>query len=632
MGKPALNEMLLKVDGGCWRLFHQLRDILRTDDVSEVRHVLREVEKAVAGGSYVAGFVSYEASPGFDPALIVHTHRGPLPLVWFGIYDKISDWTPKCGDEENAESISMESKQLDWTPHLDRVAYDRSIDRIKQWIAAGDTYQVNYTIRMRAGSDHDPSPWTFFKQRVLEQDVGYSAFLETEEFAICSASPELFFQRSGDCVTCRPMKGTRRRGATPKEDVELRKALIDSEKDRAEHVMIVDMIRNDLGRIARSGTVRVESLFDIEPYETVWQMTSTVKGRSDAGLAETFKALFPCASITGAPKVRTMEIIRKLENAPRGIYTGAIGYVGPSGDARFSVAIRTALFDKTTSNVEYGTGGGIVWDSEPASEYDECLAKSAVLGSLQPAFGIFETFRIEPDGKIVLLEEHMRRMRRSAKRYDFPFPEEDIRSELAQLQGETSLRVRLTLHGDGTTTIAAAPIEMPMWDLSDYLEGDDEEFNVDANNNGASIKGGSTSLVESVSKGLPLIRVAVSSEPITVDMSVLKNKITRREHYAEGVARAPDFDDVLFWNERGELTETSIANLVLKIDGEYLTPPVESGLLPGVMREDLLRRGILKEQILTQDDIDRASDAFRINSVRGWQRISISGRIEKTDA
>jgi len=610
--------MLMKVDEGRWRLLHQPRDVLRTDDVSEVTNVLREVENAVARGAFAAGFVSYEASPGFDPALVVHPPRGPLPLVWFGIYEQVSDWTPGSDDEENAkedaqegaESASMGAKQLGWTPHLDGFAYQRSIERIKQWIAAGDTYQVNYTIRMRADADHDAfpvesAPWNFFKQRVLAQDAGYSAFLETEDFAICSASPELFFQRKGDCFTCRPMKGTRRRGATPNEDAELRQALIYSEKDRAEHVMIVDMIRNDLGRIARSGTVRVESLFDIEPYETVWQMTSTVKGRSEAGLADAFKALFPCASITGAPKVRTMEIIRELENAPRGIYTGAIGYIEPGGDARFNVAIRTALFDKTSNNVEYGTGGGIVWDSDSVSEYDECLAKSAILGSIQPAFAIFETLRIEPDGQIILLEEHLRRMRRSAERYDFPFPEKEIRSDLALTKG-ASLRKRLTLHGDGTTMIVASPLNEPMRELSDYMGR--------------------------YSEGFPLIRVVINKEPITVNISVLENKTTRREHYTEGVAREPDFDDVLFWNVRGELTETSIANLVLEIDGEYFTPPVESGLLPGVMREDLLRRGILKERILTQEDIDRASDAFRINSVRGWQRITISGRVEKKDA
>ena len=353
-----------------WLRFDNPVDIIAAYDVSAVQAGLAQVEDAVARhGLFAAGFLAYEAAPAFDPAFQVQPATD-LPLLWFGLY---SGAEPYQFPDKQGHSYAMSS----FAATVDQSAYLQAIEQIKQYIAAGETYQVNYTMRLRA--EFSGEPWPLFVRLAQAQRGQYAAFVDIGPFALCSASPELFFSRDGSLLTTKPMKGTAPRGATPVEDDRLATWLYNSEKDRAENVMIVDMIRNDLSRFAELGSVRVPRLFEIERYPTVMQMTSTVLARSNRPLRDVLGGLFPCASITGAPKVRTMEIIAELETEPRGIYTGAIGFVAPDNQVQFNVAIRTVAVDKRHGVAEYGVGSGIVWDSESKQEYEECQIKARVL-------------------------------------------------------------------------------------------------------------------------------------------------------------------------------------------------------------------------------------------------------------
>lgn len=353
-----------------WMNFRRPAVVIRTRELGAVRPALREVERAVdAHGYTAAGFIAYEAAPAFDPALSVRG-RPDVPLVWFGLFDN-AEVVPELSVPDRDE------RPVHWAPSIDWPTYRRAIEDVQAHIARGDTYQVNYTMRLRA--DFDGNPWTFFRSLVSGQNAPYAAYVETDRHALCSASPELFFEMDGARLRSKPMKGTAPRGDTPSEDRLNAEWLQQSVKNRAENAMIVDMIRNDMGKIARTASVRVPYLFEIEPYPTVLQMTSTVESHSDASFEATLEALFPCASITGAPKARTMEIIAGMEADPRGAYTGAIGYLAPGRRAQFNVAIRTPVVDLGDGRAEYGVGGGIVWDSDPCEEYEECQIKARVL-------------------------------------------------------------------------------------------------------------------------------------------------------------------------------------------------------------------------------------------------------------
>ncbi|MHB8078722.1 MAG: aminodeoxychorismate synthase component I, partial [Candidatus Krumholzibacteriia bacterium] len=329
-----------------------------------------------------AGFVAYEAAPAFDAALAVRPPdvSGPAaagpgprpPAAWFGFYDAARLERRPPGVRRTAVW-----RVGPWRPSLTAAAHAAAVARVKGHIAAGDTYQVNLTFRLR--SDLRGDPWAFCRALQRRQPSGCGAYLDTGEDVVASASPELFFRLDGERIVTRPMKGTSPRGGDAAHDRRLAARLRASAKERAENVMIVDMMRNDLGRIARPGSVVVERLLAVERYPTVLQMTSTVAARTVASLPDLFAALFPCASVTGAPKPRTMAIIADLEPTPRGIYTGAVGCALPGRRAQFNVAIRTVHLAAATGAAEYGVGGGIVWDSTAAAEYAECLAKAAVL-------------------------------------------------------------------------------------------------------------------------------------------------------------------------------------------------------------------------------------------------------------
>ena len=545
----------------------------------EVVPALQVIEKAVTQRhQYAAGFISYEAAAGYG--LAVHTQLPDLPLLWFGLYENvevIEDWA--SGITHPPPSTSYTVGQ--WQPALDRAAYETVIHRIRDYLARGHSYQVNYTFPLQASFDGEP--WALFADLAAAQRGEYAAFIDTGRFALCSVSPELFFRLDGERLTTKPMKGTAARGRTLAEDEARIAELRQSEKNRAENLMIVDMLRNDLGRVAQVGSVIVPQLFEVERYPTLLQMTSTVTARTQASVVEILASLFPCASITGAPKVRTMQIIRELEPRPRGVYTGTIGFIGPERQARFNVAIRTVLVDRARWQATYGVGGGVVWDSDAADEYEECLMKARVLTTRQPSFQLLESLLWEPDSGYFLLEAHLARLADTAVYFNVPLDRAAIERRLIELAPtlREASKIRLRVSLDGTFAVEAAPL----------------------------------------ARGVPPqpVRVGLSRAPVDSDTIWLYHKTTRREMYDAARASRPDCDEVILWNERGELTEASMANVVLDLDGTWVTPPVTSGLLAGTFRGWLLATGQLWERILTPADLRLARRVALINSVRKWQ-------------
>lgn len=544
--------------------------------LTSLRHVEECVDK---GGLYAAGFISYEASPAFDNALKV-TEKSDLPLVWFGIYS-----APAIMDTIPAQDTEQDYSIGTWEPEITRDDYDSALLKIRSHITRGDTYQVNYTFRMKTGFTGNAAG--LFSDMTRSSAAPYSAFADTGRFALCSVSPELFFDLDGNSITCRPMKGTFRRGLTTAEDMVNRQWLYTSEKNRAENIMITDMIRNDLGRVAARGSVTAPSLFDTERYPGLWQMTSTVEAQTACGLTDIMKALFPCASITGAPKVRTMEIISQLEQSPRGIYTGCMGYAAPGRRARFSVAIRTVTVDHDKDTAEYGTGGGIVLDSTVEDEYSEAMLKASAVTRIRPAFRLFETILFNAESGFSLLERHLDRMEDSAGYFGFRFSRELIVSALQNAAGECtkgSLRMKLLLAVDGS-------VEMQ------------------------------STTISPASGGAAAYTARLATAPVSTENVFLYHKTTERAVYDNAFKSCPGFDDVLLFNEHGEITEFTIGNFAARLNGIMVTPPVRCGLLAGTFRAELLETGQMAEEVVRVDQLALCSEMFMINSVRGWQRV-----------
>ncbi|HEX8071342.1 MAG TPA: aminodeoxychorismate synthase component I [Pyrinomonadaceae bacterium] len=558
---------------------HPLK-VVAADTLAEVRPALESVERAVAQGLYAAGFVAYEAAPAFDRALVVRAPAAPLPLVWFGLFARPLAAPP--ADASGSYQLSA------WQPSVSRATYERQIARVRAAIARGDTYQTNYTLRLRARFAGDDL--MLYEHLRRAQRARYGAYLNTGRFRILSASPELFFQRQGTQITTRPMKGTARRGRWLEEDEDERARLSSSVKDRAENVMITDLLRNDLGRVAEFGTVHVPRLCEIEGYGAVLQMTSTVCARVPARttLADIFAALFPCGSVTGAPKARTMRLISELEDAPRGVYCGAIGVLAPTGACVFNVAIRTLVLDALTGAAEYGVGGGVTWDSTAAGEYAEVLLKAAVLDEARPAFELLETMRLE-GGAYHLRARHLARLAASAAYFELPLALAEVRARLdehARTYPAEVRRVRLLVAHDGAVRLESAPLA-PL---------------------------------------APGRRVfALAAEPVSSHDRFLFHKTTNRAVYETRRAAHPEAFDVLLWNEAGELTEFTNGNLVLELDGRRWTPPRAAGLLAGTFRAELLARGEIAERTLTRADLARADRCWFVNSVRGWIEVEAQG-------
>ncbi|HEX7026356.1 MAG TPA: aminodeoxychorismate synthase component I [Gammaproteobacteria bacterium] len=558
-----------------WLSFCRPLEIIATVEPGEVMQCLEQIEARVESGLYAAGFISYEAAPGLDPALKTHAPAG-VPCLWFGIFNRYDEVEPP--DAGSGGYFSFD----EWEPSISREEYSRSIEKIKHYIKEGDTYQVNYTFRLRSKFSGDSL--RLFARLYQAQQSRYAAFIDLGRYKICSVSPEIFISLDGKTILSKPMKGTIKRGLTTEQDRQNADWLFLSEKNRAENVMIVDMIRNDIGRVADNGTVNVPKLFEIEKYPTVNQMTSTVTAETSAPIVRILETMFPCASITGAPKVKTMELIKELEPDPRGIYTGSIGYIAPGRKLQFNVAIRTVVLDMERQVAEYGVGGGITWGSETLSEYAECAAKAAVLTHARPEFELLESLLWDPDKGYFLFDEHLERLQDSSNYFDFQISIRTIREKLDALQRQLDNvrhKVRLLIARDGKITLEAKPLN--------------------------SIVG---------------TRVSLSKTPIKTDTPYVYHKTTNRAAYLKVMSSNATDNDLFLWNDDGCITETTIANIVIDDgDGRLVTPPVSCGLLAGVKRFLLLQHGIVSEQSISVGQLKNAEHVYLVNSVRGWMRL-----------
>jgi para-aminobenzoate synthetase/4-amino-4-deoxychorismate lyase len=561
--------------GQQWLSFADPIQLICTDEPAAVVDCLNAVDAWVARGYYAVGCVSYEAAAGLRSDFQVRAAEH-FPLVWFAICREPG--TVSLPQADTAATARL------WRPQCRQRDYEAAIDQIHQAIAAGETYQVNFTYPLHSRVDETFDAWALFCQLNDRQQGRYGAFIETADWTLCSVSPELFYTVDGDIITTRPMKGTAARGATPAQDRRVAEHLQSCPKNRAENLMIVDMVRNDLGQVADTGTVTVRDLFALEGYPTVWQLTTTIEARLAAGkgLAEQFRALFPCASITGAPKKNTMAWIRRLETQPRGIYTGAIGFVAPQGRSQFNVAIRTVVYDHRQRQLSYGVGGGIVWDSRPEAEWRETRIKAQVLPGVGN-FRLLETLLWQPHGGYAHLDYHLQRLENSASELGFPLDRYQLRQQLieeAAARGRCCWRVRCLLDSTGQVEC---------------------QFFVFARE-----------------PQLRAVRLRLAHEAVDSADPWLRHKTDQRQRYDVLREHAGGGDDVLMYNERGEITETTIANVVVYKEGMWLTPPLSSGLLPGTLRQKLLDDRRIREQVLFVDDLAGAQ-IYLINSLRGWR-------------
>jgi para-aminobenzoate synthetase / 4-amino-4-deoxychorismate lyase len=579
--------------------FGSPRRVYEAHTIFDVVPVLAAVDADARAGCWAAGYVAYEAAPAFDAAFAVRP-AGGARLAWFGVFDE-----PSSAGTMPAEPPPPAAAPA-FEPDVPRAEYDTAVATIRDAIGRGDVYQVNYTMSLRALAHPD----AFSYGRLLRaQEPAYGALLELEDERILSVSPELFFRRRGRELVTRPMKGTARRGRWLEEDEAAAARLAASGKERAENLMIADLMRNDLGRLARFGGVHVPQLFAIERYPTVHQMTSTIAATLRAGvtLPDLFRALFPCGSVTGAPKVAATRWIAALERAPRGVYCGAIGVVEPGGDCTFSVAIRTLRVDRATGAAAYGTGGGITWDSVAGAEHDEALAKAAVLFTERPPFELLETLRLE-HRRYARADRHLARLAASAQYFGFTFDRAAVAAVLdAAARRDGVWRARLLLRRDGRARAELAP-------LAGRGAGGPDGGGVIAPHAADGPAGTDDNARAGPAGGL---RVALAAATVDSRDVFLFHKTTHRAVYDARRAAHPAADDVLLRNERGELTEFTTGNLVVELDGVLLTPPRTAGLLAGVYRGALLERGMVAERTLLPRDLARASRCWLTNSVRG---------------
>lgn len=581
----------LKARGGL--LFRRPQRVITTSSLGAVPQALQDMEQAREAGMHLAGYFAYELGFAFEEKLKARWRADGEPLLWFGVYE-----APEAISLDDAKGylrLTGGSVEASLSPPrfgMDRESYDAAFGKVQDHLARGDIYQVNLTLR--AALEHRGAPEALFLDLLRRQPVGHAAFLKLEDRAILSLSPELFLERESRVLRTRPMKGTAGRGVDPAGDSRIARDLAADPKQRAENIMIVDLMRNDLSRISETGSVRVSELCTVERYKSLHQMTSTIEAelRPEIRLPDIIARLFPCGSITGAPKLSAMQIAHDLETGPRGVYTGSIGHVAPTGDFCFNVAIRTLVL-KADGSGEVGTGSGVIFDSGAAPEYDECALKLKFMTEDLPKAGLIETMAFLPTDGYLLLERHLARLTASADYFGYPCDERAIRKRLEDLAAtfNSPQRVRLELSEDGEidlTWTAFHPVSNDtVWDL------------------------------------------VLAGEATRSSDRFLYHKTTNRAFYDDTRkhhAEATGCHEVLFENEHGYLTEGSFTTLFVLKDERLLTPALHHGLLPGTLRAGLLERGLAAEADLRREDLEEAQAIYVGNSVRGL----IQGRLVST--
>ncbi len=568
---------------------HQPLRWLVAHDPSQVAGLLDAAHDMARNGHWLVGWVVYEAAPGLDACLPVKALPPGQPYAVWAVFT--SDQV-KTMPSDAAHSAASSPWSADaWASDLDEPQAASRIDRIRDLIRAGEVYQVNLTSRLRSPFEGGPAAIEpFFDALRRSQPEGYGLMLDARSASrspgvVLSVSPELFFDWDGEVITTRPMKGTAARGADPVADQASAEHLRISPKERAENLMIVDLLRNDLSRIAEVGSVKVPSLFDLEALPTVWQMTSTITARSRTGLklSEAFAALFPCGSVTGAPKRQAMHHIARLESGSRGVYCGAVGLMSPGGRVTFNVPIRTVVLHTPPPPAPWtahcGIGSGITLDARADGEWREWQAKRGFLDRASQPFDLLESMRLE-GGLLLRQDGHLARLRAAAEHFGHRLDESAVRQALAsqaEAHPQGTFKLRLLVAADGSVQAEAAPLPTP--------------------------------------PSTPH-RVVLATRPMPAPDDFIRHKTTRRQAYAPFAPPTGCFDTLLF-NAAGELTEFTIGNVALKLGGRWWTPPAACGLLPGVMRAELLSQGELTERVLTRKDLEQAEGIELINSVRG---------------
>ncbi len=555
--------------GGQARLYHGVRSELRADTVGQVAAAMAELRTRHDDGQQLAGYIGYEAASGIESRAA--TLRGQAPLLWFGEFDQCETIDPVALLPDPAGAWAGAP-----VPRVERSDYDAKFERVAEYIRAGDIYQANLSFRADVPfAGHPAALYALLRMRAR---AGYGALIATGERWLLSLSPELLLQSDGNRLITRPMKGTAPRGATEAEDNAIAAALASDPKQRAENLMIVDLMRNDLSRVARAGSVTVPRLFQVERYPTVHQMVSTVHAVPESGntIVEALAALFPCGSITGAPKLRAMEVIAETEDDARGIYTGTIGAIEPDGDAIFNVAIRTLAIEKGATHATIGLGSALVADSTVDAEWEECLAKGAFVTAGETPFDLIETMAFDPIAGMPLLERHLSRMKASASALGFTFDRHAARNELqaATFRLRMPSRIRLVLARSGAIAIGISP--MP-------------------------------------ARPDAPVRVTIAPLPVDREDFRLRHKTSRRGFYD----RAPvdGAFETLFTDADGYLTEGSFTTIFVERDGRLATPPLARGLLPGVLRAELIETGRAVEEELLPADL--AQGFYIGNALRG---------------
>jgi para-aminobenzoate synthetase/4-amino-4-deoxychorismate lyase len=555
-------------------LFQNPREICIADTIKDITDLFGKIEQALQEGYWCAGYFSYEAGEAFEK--IGSSKKSDTPLAWFGIYDEPCVFSPGHSLKKKSGSFKIDKLKL----AVSLSDYSKKLSKIKEYIAAGDVYQINFTSSYQF--DFSGSPEALFKDLCAAQKVNYAAFIQTEQETILSISPELFFRREGEDIITQPMKGT----AQPGREAQLGA----DEKNRAELLMITDLLRNDLGRICRFGTITVDRLFKVEKYKTVSQMISIIRGRlrQEVNYYDIFKALFPSGSVTGAPKIRARQIIDELETSPRGVYTGAIGYISPRQKAVFNVPIRTLTIRETKGSM--GSGSGIVWDSKVREEYEEIELKARFLQEQHAPFSLLETIKYDQDYQ--LLDLHLKRILAAAKQFKFSITRNQLLAALEQNRDNFEQRfiykVRLLAAKGGLIEIENSPIKKPEQKIQPA--------------------------------------VAFADQPVNSDDKFLYHKTTNRKLYNQYHTRADKnhLADYLFCNERGEVTEGSISNIFIRVGEKYYTPPLKCGLLNGVYRQYFLQYSDhAYEKVLTMEDVRNADAIYLCNAIRGMTEVTL---------
>lgn len=565
-----------RAQDGLVRLFSAPCETIVADRLSEVAPTLEALRGQLKRGLYAAGWLNYEAGLALEPRLLSRAAARAdacVPLAWFGLFDRFH----RLSRKELADALpDPAGAWLSWPrPRMSRAAYGAAFERARQYIIAGDVYQVN--LSYRADLTLLGHPLTIYAQLRDAGQGGWSALVFDGSGWLISTSPELFFKLQAGEIEAKPMKGTARRYAAPARDRLAAQNLKGDEKERAENLMIVDLLRNDISKLAERGSVHVPELFALETYPTLHTLTSTVRGRlrEEYDAIDALRALFPCGSVTGAPKIRAMEIIDELETDSRGPYTGSIGWMSPAGEAEFNVAIRTISIRDGCA--EIGLGSAVVFDSDRESEWRECQVKGAFVRAHAPRFDLIETMRFDPPNTVQRLDLHLRRLRGSAAVFDFAFDESAIRACIgAALAGQCgACVVRLGLSPDGAVVVQ-------LKDLPAFAG----------------------SLVRAVLVPMPLAREDFR----------LRHKTTLRAPH-DAARKEADAEEVVFVDEEGFITEGSFSNVFVRRDGVLWTPPSDRGLLPGVLRASLLETGRARERELRSADL--AEGFYLGNAVRG---------------